>query len=163
MTSTLFSRGGTSPRTTFPVPHDRTPSTYHCLVGLRHYYLFSDYLMSLDTAHGPISIFGPFIPTITPRNSTLLLLGKKGMSISWWLPSSLLCHFFMCKCLFNCKEACFWCFGIQDTPTFISFGALSPMSYGVMEILQWRRFMGIWAETLLLTFSLLIYIAWRLS
>ena len=78
MTSTLFSRGGTSPRTTFPVPHDQTPSTYHCPIGLRHYYLSSDYLMSLDIAHGPISIFGPFIPTITPQNSTLLLLGKKG-------------------------------------------------------------------------------------
>ena len=34
--------------------------------------------MSSDKAHGPIYIPGPFIPTIAPQNSTLLLLEKKG-------------------------------------------------------------------------------------
>ena len=33
--------------------------------------------MSLEMAHSPIPIPGPFIPTIAPRNSTFLLLGKK--------------------------------------------------------------------------------------
>ena len=64
MTSTLFSRGGTSPWTTLPIPYDQTPSTDHCLVDLCYYYLSSDYLMSLDTAHNPILIVGPFITTI---------------------------------------------------------------------------------------------------
>ena len=40
-------------------------------------YLSLGYLISLDIAHGPIPIFGTFFPTITPQNSTLLLLGKK--------------------------------------------------------------------------------------
>ena len=40
-------------------------------------YLSSDYLISSGTAYGPISIFRPFIPTIAPQNSTLLLLEKK--------------------------------------------------------------------------------------
>jgi len=78
MTSTLFSREGTSPWTTFPTPHDQTPSTDHCPVGLHHHYLSSNYLMSSDTAHGPITIFGSFIPIIAHQNSTLLLLRKKG-------------------------------------------------------------------------------------
>ena len=33
--------------------------------------------MSSDTAHDPIPIPGPFIPTIAPWNSTLLLIRKK--------------------------------------------------------------------------------------
>ena len=33
--------------------------------------------MSSDTDHGPITIFGPFIPIIVSRNSTFLLLKKK--------------------------------------------------------------------------------------
>ena len=77
MTSTLFSREGTSPWTTFPTPHDLTPSTDHCPVGLHHHYLSSDYLMSSDTDHGPITIFGPFIPIIVSRNSTFLLPQEK--------------------------------------------------------------------------------------
>ena len=64
MTSTLFSQGGTSLWTTFPIPHDQTPYTDHCPIDFRHYYLFSDYLMSSDKAHGPILIFGLFIPII---------------------------------------------------------------------------------------------------
>ena len=62
MTSTPFSGGHTSPQTTYSIPHDQTPSTNHCLAGLRHHYLSLDYLMSSDTAQGPITIFGPFIP-----------------------------------------------------------------------------------------------------
>ena len=33
--------------------------------------------MSSDTDHGPVTIFGPFIPIIVSRNSTFLLLKKK--------------------------------------------------------------------------------------
>ena len=40
-------------------------------------YLSSNYLISSSTAYDPIPIFRPFIPTIAPRNSTLLLLEKK--------------------------------------------------------------------------------------
>ena len=41
-------------------------------------YLSLDYLMSSGTAHGLIPVFGPFIPTIAPRNSFFFFLRKKG-------------------------------------------------------------------------------------
>ena len=124
-------------------------------------YLSLDYLMSSSTAHGLILVSGPFIPTIAPRNSFFFSLGKRGISIYWQLSFSLLCHFFLCRCLFNCKEARSWRFGIWDASTFISFGTLSPTFYGMMEILWWRNFMGIWDGTLPLTFPFPIYIARR--
>ena len=56
MTFTLFSRGSTSLRTTLQVPLDPTLSTYYYPISFRHYYLSSNYLMSLDMAYGPIPI-----------------------------------------------------------------------------------------------------------
>ena len=106
-------------------------------------YLSMSYLTSSNMAHDPIPISGPFFPTITPQNSTILLLGKKGDFDFWRLSFLLLCRFFLCRCLFNCKGACFWCFGIRDVLAFTSYDALSPTFYGVVEILWWGNFMGI--------------------
>ena len=64
--------------------------------------LSSDYLMSSNTSHGPLPIYGPFIPTIAPRNFTLLLLGKKrGFQSSNNYPS----HFYVI----------FFCAGVFST------------------------------------------------
>nr|POE57240.1 hypothetical protein CFP56_01893 [Quercus suber] len=40
-------------------------------------YLSSGYLTSSSAAHSPISLSGPFIPSIDPRSSTLSFLGDK--------------------------------------------------------------------------------------
>ena len=76
MTSALFNREGTSPRTTFPIPHVQSPSMDHCPVDLHRYYLSSDYLMSSDTTYSPTIIFGPFIPTIIILINCMLFFFK---------------------------------------------------------------------------------------
>ena len=98
-------------------------------------YLSSGYLTSSGMAHSPILISRPFIPTITPRNSTFSLLKEKRDFDFWQSCFSHLCHFLLCRCLFNCKRACSWHFSIRDAPVFTPYGALSPMFYDVIKIL----------------------------
>ena len=87
-------------------------------------YAFVSIYLSSGMACSPIPISGPFIPIIiAPQNSTLLLLGKKGGFRLFWQSSfPFLCHFFLCRCLFNWKEACSWRFSIRDALAFTSYG-----------------------------------------
>ena len=74
-------RGGNVPQTMSPAHHDLISSSAQYLSAFTCASLSSGYLTSSGAAHGPIPIFGPFIPTIASRNSTLPLIGKKGISI----------------------------------------------------------------------------------
>ena len=103
--------------------------------------------MSSNRAHSPIFIFGPVIPTLTPRNSPLLLLRKKG-GFRYYnnYPTFLICHLCLCRCLFNCPKAHSWRFGIWDAPVLKFCGSMFPTFYGAMEIQRPRIFLKLGQE-----------------
>ena len=59
-----------------PFPQPRT------LLACLTTHLSLSFMTSSSPAHGPISLFRPFILTIAPQNSTLSFLEKSGISIS---------------------------------------------------------------------------------
>ena len=124
----LAGRGGNVPWKMSLAHHYLISSSAQYLSAFTCTSLSSSYLSSSSAAHGPIPIFGPFIPIIASQ--------EEG-DFDFWQPYILrLCHFLLCRCLFNCKEARSWHFGIWDASTFNSYSILFPTFYGVMEILQ---------------------------
>ena len=119
-------------------------------------YLSSGYLTSSSTTHGPIPIFGPFIPTIASQNSTLPFLGKRGISI-FGNHTSYTYVTFSCAGVFSTAK--------RHTLDASTFGTLQHLihtaSCSPHSTVWWRSysreiFMGIWAGTLSLTFPTLI-------
>ena len=74
-------RGGIAPQITSLAHHDLTSFSAEYLSTFVCTCLSSSYLMSSGATHGPISLSGPFISTISSQNSALSLLGKSGVSI----------------------------------------------------------------------------------
>ena len=114
--------------------------------------------MSLDKVDGPIYLSRPFIPTIAPQNSTLLLSKKKGVSIlrqlfcfalmsspfvqvSFQLPKSTLLTFRHLGC------ACIY---------FLQLHVLHVLRYDGDPMVE--DFMGTWVGILPLAFPSHIYI-----
>ena len=125
------------------------PNSLHKLLPCRFLSLLP-ILRLLDVlGHGPRpnTHIWAFIPTIAPQNSTLLLLEKKKGDFDSLMTTLItLMSFFLCRCLFNCKEVRFWRFGIWGASAFISCGAMFPMFYDVMEILRWKILLGFGRE-----------------
>ena len=73
--------GGIAPQITSLAHHDLTSFSAQYLSAFVCTCLSSSYLMSSGATHGPISLSGPFIPTLAPQNFALSLFGKSGISI----------------------------------------------------------------------------------
>ena len=104
-------------------------------------------------AYDLIPISGPFIPTIASLNFHFLLLIKRGILIFGNHPSHSYVTSFCAGFFSTAKGHAF------DSSASEMLQHLLPTFYGVMEILRWKNFMGIWVGTLLLTFPIPIYIA----
>ena len=149
-------RGGNVPWTMSYAHHDLISSSAQYLFAFTCTSLSLSYLTFSGAAHGPIPIFGPFIPTIASQNSTLPFLGKRGISI-FGNHTSYTYVTFSCAGVFSTAK--------RHTLDASTFGTLQHLihttSCSPHSTVWWRSysreiFMGIWAGTLSLTFPTLI-------
>ena len=149
-------RGGNVPWTMSLAHHYLISSSAQYLSAFTCTSLSSGYLTSSGAAHGPIPIFGPFIPTIASQNSTLPFLGKRGISI-FGNHTSYAYVIFSYVGVFSTAK--------RHAPDTSAFGTLQHLihtaSCSPHSTVWWRSysreiFMGIWAGTLSLTFPTLI-------
>ena len=101
LTFALLSRGGIPPRTTFLDPHDQTPFLHSLM-----WTSMTTFTCPRTTRCPQIYIYiyttGPIIPTIVPRNSPILLLGKKGgFRYHYNYPILIIHHLYPRRYLFN--------------------------------------------------------------
>ena len=126
-------RGGNVPRTMSPAHHDLISSSAQYLSTFTCTSLSSGYLTSSGTAHGSRPIFGPFIPIIAPRKSTLPLLRKKEISI-FGNHTSYAYVTFSCINVFSTRKG--------HTPDTSAFGMLQHLihiaSYSPRSMVWWR-------------------------
>ena len=123
--------------------------------------------MSSNKAHGLIYLPRPFIPTITPWNSTLLLPGKKGdFDIT---AMTLLCSYVIPVCAGVSSTVQKHAFDVSAFGTRLHLFFATP--YSLRSMVQWRsnggRFYGDlgWNSPTCFPLSYIyiyIYMAWRL-
>ena len=90
------------------LPWNITPKSLPLFISADVYHMFIHsriYEVSSDWASSPIHSTRPNIPTIAPRNSSLLLLGQKGGFRYCHNHSAfIMLHSWLRKCFFNCLK-----------------------------------------------------------
>ena len=101
-TSVLLSQGSIPPWTTFSDHNGQIPSFINANL---HIKVYRPQTTRRPQTPDPIHTTKPIIPTIAPRNSPLLLLGKKGGFRYYYnYPTLTIRHICLCGRLFNCPK-----------------------------------------------------------